>query len=102
MFLLMYPTRIIFGRGVIKELGKEISSLGKKALLVTGRSSIRKTGILDRVTEVIKQEGISLDLFDRVEHDPWGFWIELRRLLNKRELAWISLTELSTIPVWRQ
>jgi len=70
MFLLMYPTRIIFGRGVIKELGKELSSLGKKALLVTGRSSMRKTGILDRVAGVIKQEGISLDLFDRVEHDP--------------------------------
>jgi len=70
MFLLMYPTRIIFGRGVIKELGKELSSLGKKALLVTGRSSMRKTGILDRVTGVVKQEGISLDLFDRVEHDP--------------------------------
>jgi alcohol dehydrogenase class IV len=70
MFLLMYPTCIIFGRGVIKELGKELSSLGKKALLVTGRSSMRKTGILDRVTEIIKREGISVDLFDRVEHDP--------------------------------
>lgn len=70
MFLLMYPTRIIFGRGVIKELAKEVSSLGKKALLVTGPSSMRKTGILDRVIGVIKSEGISLDLFDRVEHDP--------------------------------
>jgi alcohol dehydrogenase class IV len=70
MFLLMYPTRIIFGRGVIKELAKEVGSLGKKALLVTGRSSMRKTGILDRVMGVIKREGISLDLFDRVEHDP--------------------------------
>lgn len=70
MFLLMYPTRIIFGRGAIKELGKEVSSLGKKALLVTGRSSMRKTDILEKVMGVIKREGISLDLFDRVEHDP--------------------------------
>ena len=70
MFLLMYPTRVIFGRGVIKELGKEVSSLGKKALLVTGCSSMRKTGILDKVMGIIKREGINLDLFDRVEHDP--------------------------------
>ncbi|MFQ6066436.1 MAG: iron-containing alcohol dehydrogenase family protein [bacterium] len=70
MFLLMYPTRIIFGRGAVKGLGKEVSSLGKSALLVTGRSSMRKTGILDRVLGVMKREGISVDLFDRVEHDP--------------------------------
>ncbi len=70
MFLLMYPTRIIFGRGVIKKLGPEVSSLGKKALLVTGRLAMRKTGILDSVMGIIEREGISLALFDRVEHDP--------------------------------
>jgi len=70
MFTLMYPTKIIFGRGVFKQLGGEVMSWGKRVLLVTGKSAMRRSGILDRAIEVMKSTRIKFSLFDRVEHDP--------------------------------
>ena len=34
------PVHIVFGRGCIEQLGSEAAKLGKRALLVTGRSRI--------------------------------------------------------------
>ncbi len=70
IFTLMYPARIIFGRGVIERLAEEILSLGKKALLVTGCSAMRKSGVLDRVGVIMKSAGVEFFLFDGVESDP--------------------------------
>jgi len=70
MFTLMYPPKIIFGRGVVGKLGEEASSLGEKALLVTGHYAMRKAGILDRVIRQLSSGGITTVLFDEVEHDP--------------------------------
>lgn len=70
IFTLMYPARIIFGRGVIKRLAEEILSLGKRALLVTGCSAMRKSGVLDRVGAIMKSAGVEFSLFDGVESDP--------------------------------
>lgn len=70
IFTLMYPARIIFGRGVIERLAEEILSLGKRALLVTGCSAMRKSGVLDRVGAIMKSAGVEFFLFDGVESDP--------------------------------
>ncbi len=70
IFTLMYPARIIFGRGVIERLAEEILSLGKRALLVTGCSAMRKSGVLDRVGAIMKSAGVEFSLFDGVESDP--------------------------------
>ena len=70
MFTLMYPTKIIFGRGTLEQLGPEVKCWGEKALLVTGKSAIRKSGILDKIAAAMKSARIEFSLFDRVEHDP--------------------------------
>lgn len=70
IFTLMYPARIIFGRGAIERLAEEILSLGKRALLVTGCSAMRKSGVLDRVGAIMKSAGVEFFLFDGVESDP--------------------------------
>ncbi|HID95400.1 MAG TPA: iron-containing alcohol dehydrogenase [Candidatus Latescibacteria bacterium] len=43
----LMPTRILFGNDSIGEVGQEAHRLGRKALLVTGRSSFRKGGCRD-------------------------------------------------------
>ena len=48
------PTDIRFGKGQIECLRSEISKYGKKILMVYGGGSIRKTGLYDRVYEVLK------------------------------------------------
>jgi len=66
----MYPTRVIFGRGVLEQLGREALSWGKKAMLVTGRSAMRRSGVLDKVGSLMRSAKVDFYLFDRVEHDP--------------------------------
>ena len=49
-FVLNIPVKIIFGVGEVSKVGEEASRIGKKPLLITGRSHIRKSGLLDRIT----------------------------------------------------
>ena len=40
------PAQLIFGPGKAKETGSYVKALGKKALVVTGKSSAKKLGTL--------------------------------------------------------
>ena len=64
------PTRIICGAGSFKLLGGEAARLGKRALLVTGKSSARQTGLLDRAAADLLRHGVEVTIFDRVEPNP--------------------------------
>jgi len=70
MITLMYPSRIIFARGSLGKLGEEVPGFGRKVLLVTGRTAMRKAGVLDRVYGILSSEKVAIELFDEVEHDP--------------------------------
>lgn len=64
------PTKIIFGEDVLKKAGAEARKFGKKALLVTGRSSMRKLGVTDRLRKSLEKEGLEVILYDEVEPNP--------------------------------
>jgi len=64
------PTKIIFGVGSFKQLGAEAKELGQKAMLVTGRSSVRRTGVLDRVIQDLKNNGVEALVFDKAVPNP--------------------------------
>ena len=53
-FIFHNPTKIIFGNGSVDQLGENARMMGKKALLVYGRNSIKESGLFDRV---VKQLG---------------------------------------------
>ena len=48
------PTKLIFGKGVIKELPNVIKQYGKNVLLTYGGGSIKKMGLYDEVHEMLK------------------------------------------------
>ncbi len=48
------PTRLIFGKGVIKNLPEVMAPLGQKILLTYGGGSIKKIGLYDKVKELLK------------------------------------------------
>jgi len=53
------PTRVHFGTGMIRLLGREMKDAGvKKALLVAGGGSIRSNGVHAQVIESLKTSGI--------------------------------------------
>ncbi|MDC7225137.1 MAG: iron-containing alcohol dehydrogenase [Spirochaetales bacterium] len=56
-------TKVIFGRGVIDRLGEEVSELGKKALFVYGRDSIKRSGLHEKICAQLQEAGVEI-----VEH----------------------------------
>ncbi len=64
------PVNLLFGRGRIGEIGTQCAKLGKNALVVVGKSSARKTGLLDRVLRLLGDAGVKSAVFDDVEQNP--------------------------------
>ena len=61
------PRDIYFGRGSI-EILKDLK--GKKAVIVTGGSSMQKSGFLDKTNKLLKEAGFETFLYEGVEPDP--------------------------------
>ena len=64
------PVNLIFGTGTMDQIGERTAPWGRKALLVTGGNSARRSGLYDRVNESLRKEGIETVSFDRVEQNP--------------------------------
>ena len=64
------PTKIIFGAGTLSKLGKAVSAHGKKALLVTGGGSVKRSGTFDRAVSSLKAADISFVECSGVEPNP--------------------------------
>lgn len=54
------PTRLIFGAGMFSRLGEVAERYGKKALMVTGRGSVKRSGVFDRALASLKEAGIAV------------------------------------------
>ena len=64
------PTRILFGKGMLNQLGKQPMP-GKKALLLTSNGkSARVSGALDRTFVQLAEAGVEYALFDKVMENP--------------------------------
>ena len=64
------PVNVVFGCGKVKEVGEIAKPYGKKALIVTGKSSAKKSGLYDKVKDCLKAAGIESVLFDKVSQNP--------------------------------
>lgn len=64
------PVNLLFGRGRSNEIGIEVAKYGKKALIVTGRSSTKKSGLLDRTINLLNEAKVQYEIFDKVEQNP--------------------------------
>ncbi|MDR2245353.1 MAG: iron-containing alcohol dehydrogenase [Treponema sp.] len=69
-FSFSLPVNLLFGSGVIGEIGSRAVSYGKKALLVTGRGSAKKSGLLDRAAGLLKAAGVETRVYDEAEPNP--------------------------------
>jgi alcohol dehydrogenase class IV len=59
-----------FGWGAAERVGEEAARLGRRALLVTGRSAMKRAGVTDRIQKLLSGAGVSVALYDQVEADP--------------------------------
>ena len=63
------PRDLYFGSGAMNELSV-LGRTRKRAMVVTGGSSMRKSGALDRLEAILKKAGLKVKLFEGVEPDP--------------------------------
>ena len=64
------PPTIIYGKGTVTSVGEQAARFGKKAVLVCGKGSLRKSGVLDIIVSSLEKAGVSCAVYDRVGSDP--------------------------------
>ena len=56
-FIFCNPTRIYFGKNSLSGLDKELPLYGKTVMLIYGKGSVKKSGLYDKVTALLKSHG---------------------------------------------
>lgn len=69
MFFYM-PTKVYSEENCVRNHGKELCSLGTKALIVTGKRSSAKNGSLADVETTLEENGVPYAVYDRIEENP--------------------------------
>ena len=67
-----YPaTKYVFGRGVENQVARQLKAFGmQKPLIVYGKGSVVRSGLLDRVKKSLEDAGMSYAELVRVQHNP--------------------------------
>jgi alcohol dehydrogenase YqhD (iron-dependent ADH family) len=69
-FTFALPTRVVFGAGVIDEVGREAAAQGRRALLVTGSTFARRSGLIKRVRASLEDEGVFVSIYEGINPNP--------------------------------
>ncbi len=64
------PTRIIFGRGELDKTGLETRRFAQRVLLVTGRGSVKKNGVFQRVADSLAQAEVEFAELSGIQSNP--------------------------------
>jgi len=64
------PTKVIFGSKILERLGKETARIGKRALFLYGKESIKRSGLYDTVVSQLRGEGIFFVEHGGVQPNP--------------------------------
>ena len=64
------PTKVLFGKGKVEEVGKEAKKYGDKVLLVYGKGSVKKSGLFDIVVNSLKDAGIHIYELPNIDPNP--------------------------------
>jgi alcohol dehydrogenase class IV len=77
------PTKILLDEDVVIKNSVLFTTYGNTALIVTGKTSSIKNGSLEDVTNSLKKEGISYDIFNNVEENPSLETVEAIAILGR-------------------
>ena len=68
-FNFFFPTRLISGEGCLAA-NADLLALGRHAMIVTGRSSAKRSGVLDDLLPLLAARGIAYTVFDQITENP--------------------------------
>lgn len=64
------PVKVVSGKGCVAKNSSQLSALGKKCLIITGKSSALKSGALHDITAALDAGPISYQIFDKIGPNP--------------------------------
>jgi alcohol dehydrogenase YqhD (iron-dependent ADH family) len=64
------PTKIVFGKDVIDGICNDIAPVGKKALIVIGKGSVKRNGLYARVVSLLNICGLEHQTFEGIKSNP--------------------------------
>jgi alcohol dehydrogenase class IV len=62
--------RIIFGKNMSKTVGKELSGIEKKNVLIVTDPNVHKFGLLNEAVESISSSGIRYEIYEDISNEP--------------------------------
>lgn len=85
-FIYNAPTKVFFGKGKHREVGKIIKDYGfSKIMLMYGMGSIKKSGLFDEVTASLSENGIEFVEMGGVEPNPKLDYVRKAAEMAKKE-----------------
>jgi alcohol dehydrogenase class IV len=64
------PTRVTFGSGAIDSVPGEAARCGSRALLLTGSTFARRSGLVERLASSLQQSGVETVVYEATEPHP--------------------------------
>ncbi len=81
------PTKIYFGRTALDNLSSELKNYGKNILLVYGKGAIKKIGLYDKVTDILKEAGKTVIELSGIKPNPsYAQLLEGARLVRENNV----------------
>lgn len=91
-FIYDIPTKVYFGQGQIVHLPELIQTCGSRVLLVYGGGSVKKTGLYDTITHLLRENGIEWQELSGVQSNPKiGSVREGVRLVREHQLDCVQI-----------
>lgn len=84
-FIFQLPTKVYFGKNQLEHLPNELKQLGTKVLLVYGRKSIKKSGLYQKIVDLLEHAEIEFVEFNEVDPNPRLDSVETGAMLCKKE-----------------
>jgi hypothetical protein len=69
-FVYDIPVKVYFGAGQLHHLPEELAKYGKRVLLTYGGGSIKRSGLYDTITTLLRDEGFTLYELSGIEPNP--------------------------------
>jgi len=67
---IIFNRQLLYGKGSLDKISEVSKNFGKKALIVTGKNSAKKSKALDTVLNILKIEDIKTAIYDKAIPNP--------------------------------
>lgn len=81
------PTKIYFGKNSLDNLARELSNYGKNILLMYGKGSVKKSGLYDKVIDILKKANKNVVELAGIKSNPsYSQLLEGARLVRENNV----------------